>query len=566
MTGRALALFKGEFPHTGRSYDVIIAPRALESAVRTAGASFEALEDFVDPGSIEEAAQLLGELARATFPDGTRVSRSRMYKGYELWWFSYDELFYRECLPYTQYQRLFERLRDFSHVEVHHASVAGLLHCYLDAYGVRHTFHGKPRSFPSLGIWLQAFVSLISLPLLMLKRPGILLYTGDRFDPPRDHSFRLRLVYEELRARKLPFAEFIRSLEPARTMFAHALKRRRPVIYSYALKVVLAWFSSLAGEHKLEARLPEPERQFRLALAATYLPRARAHAWMIALMHRIVRLVGFRAAFIAAASSRTFHEVIACKLARVPTVGILHGAASRYYNVYDFMPEYDGKARLGVDSYGVWSEGWKHYYLEHGRMYGAEQLPVSGPIRPLQGLERPAASRDAQADPVKVLFVAGELSAPEEVLPYMRALMQTKGVSFYLTFRPYRDAFEAWLKEHEPELLQSIPPERIFRGRRIQEDIADCDVVVGSYSTAVLEALLQLKPAIFYRTKKWGDYFGMKEEGSMFFAENPEELVERVRKSRDIPAQELKRLQERFFGDPQKNGSAWVVDELEKML
>ena len=558
--GSALVAFSGPLPKG--SYDLVIAPRAL--AREAGGGLFEAFEDLTDPGSIEEAAALLGELARTTFPDGTRVSKAATYEGYELWWLSYDDLFYRECLAYARYRRLLERLREYSHVTLARPPATALFRSYLEAYGIPHAITDEPRRFPSLGVWLQVLISLLSLPVLALLRPAILLYTGDRFDPPRDHSFRLRLVYEELRTRGLPFAEFIRSLEPGGTMLAHAIRRRRPVVYSYAIKVALAWAASLAHSPKKLERTGDAERDFRTALSSAYLSRARGQRWSIKVLRLVVRLVGARAAFIAAASSRTFEEVIACHLAGIPTVGILHGAASRFYNVYDFMPEYDGQMRLGVDEYGVWSEGWKEYYEKYSRMYGSKELFVSGPIRPLKGItETPAPARTG---PVKVLFVAGELSVPQEILSYLTTLINDPGISFYLTFRPYRDAFETWLKAHEPALLLSIPPERIFRGRRIEEDIAACDVVVGSYSTATLEAFLQLKPALFYRTKKWGDYFDMKGDAPALFAESPEELLSRVKESKNISPVELKRLQERFFGDPTKNGSAWVVDRLENMV
>lgn len=557
---RVLVSFRGPLPRKG-SYGLVIAPRAREQEVIARGASFEALEDWTDPESIEDAAAFLGELSRAEFPNGARISKAAAYKGYELWWLNYDDLFYRECLAYTRYKRLLERLRKSSHSTLVHPPAATLFRSYLEAYQVPHLVRGAPRSFPSGGIWLQVLISLLSLPLLALIRPAILLYTGDRFDPPRDYSFRLRLVYEELRRRKLPFMECIRSLESGRTMLAHFMKRRRPVIYSHALKAVLAWMAAFFGERKRDARWPDAERTFKTMLSSAYLSRARGQRWSVAALRLLVRFIGIRAAFIAAASSRTFEEVIACRLSGISTVGILHGAASRFYNVYDFMPEYDGRMRLGVDEYGVWSEGWKRYYLNHSRIYGPEELKVSGPIRPLR---TSATSRADRQGPVEVLFVAGELSVPEETLPYLRALMEEKGVSVFLTFRPYRDAFEEWLKCNDPALLEKVGIQRIFKGRNVAEDIAACDVVVGSYSTAALEAFLQMKPAIFYRTKKWGDYFGMKESAPALFAETPEELVRRVKESKNAGPAELKRLQERFFGDPRKNGSAWVVDRLEE--
>src|SRR3989344_4280491 len=126
-----------------------------------------------------------------------------------------------------------------------------------------------------------------------------------------------------------------------------------------------------------------------------------------------------------------------------------------------------------------------------------------------------------KSGPIKVLFVAGQLTAPTEAIPYLQTLVEAKGLSVHITFRPYRDDFEKWLREHYSETLEKIGEEKILRGD-IHDAIAQCDVIVGAYSTAVLEGLLQFRVPVFFRTKKWGDYYSLKEydEEHSFFAEN----------------------------------------------
>ena len=187
-------------------------------------------------------------------------------------------------------------------------------------------------------------------------------------------------------------------------------------------------------------------------------------------------------------------------------------------------------------------------------------------MRPLQ-IKISSEAPFGHKGPVKVLFVAGQLTAPEEAMPYLLALVATKDLSVYITFRPYRDDFEKWLREHHPETLEKIGEENILRGS-IHDAIAKCDVVVGAYSTAVLEALLQFRVPIFFRTQKWGDYYDLKEydEKHSFFAENPKELIARIKNTRTVSKEDLEKLQGRYFGDPYKNGSKWVVDQLEDAL
>jgi len=402
-----------------------------------------------------------------------------------------------------------------------------------------------------------------------------MLFTGDKFDKSKDYDFRMKFIYQELRERNISFVEFIRSLEPWRKVLRHVLVRKRPVVYSEAVIFVGRFLSFITGGHSFAkqkfgphffASEKDPEMRFKFIVATGYLLRVYDDVWAIRIMKSILWVIGVRVAFITAVLERNFHAFLGCKLNAIPIVGILHGVASRHYNTYDFLPAFDGEKMLSVDKYGLWSEWWKKYYLENSKAYRPEQLHVSGLMRPLERENNTSpASHELQKtnDPIKVLFVPGELSEPKEIMPYLQTLMETEGISVHLTFRPYRDAFERWLTENNPQIVNEIGEEKVLRGS-INEAISQCDFVVGSYSTAALEALLQLKPLTFFKTCKWGDYFDLKDldnEGR-FFASNPEELADFVRKSGGISKDILKKLRERFFGRSGENGGRWVVEQL----
>ena len=245
----------------------------------------------------------------------------------------------------------------------------------------------------------------------------------------------------------------------------------------------------------------------------------------------------------------------------------MHGVASRSYNVYDFLPAFDGAKMLSVDKYGLWSEWWKGYYVKNSKAYRKEQLYVSGPMRPPTP-DIPHIHKDQRPDSsVRVLFVSEQLAVPEEVFPYLELLLKEEDISVYLTFRSYRDGFEVWLKENHPETLETVGKSNILRDG-INSAVDKCDVVVGTHSTAVLESLFNLKPFVFFHTKKWGDYFNLKgySNAFKFYTESTEELIESIGESKNVSKETLKKLQNRFFGDPYKNGSKWVVEQAEQVL
>lgn len=570
-----LAVFGNELPcgWASRGYSHVVALDALKGEVEAQGAAWVSLDSLVEPGSIYEASALLEDLSRLSFPDGARIASSFTYKGYELWWIHYESLYFYFCLPYTQYRKLLEFLASRESVTLYQPPVPALFRAYLEAYQRPVSILSTGTApLPSLGVWLQGLLTICSLPFMAVARHPLLIYVGDKLEPGKDHDNRLRFLYAALREKKLSFVEWVRSLEPGKSVWRHFWGRSRPAVYPEAVRSLGRFCSLLAGGRvrarrqfgaERYAAVSDPFVRFTYAIATPYLLTAHEDVWAIRCMRALLALAGTRAAFIAAATDRNFHTVIACKLNKIPIVGILHGVASRHYNGYDFMPGFNGEKRLSVDRYGVWSAWWKAYYKSHSRAYAPEQLFISGPIRPIVSSARAAEHPSAEAAP-RVLFIAEQTVSPAESMPYLRALLARDDLNVTVKFRAYGDGFEKWLAEHAPDLLMRA---RSVRGG-MQEAISGVDVVVGAHSTGVLEALLLCKPPVFFRTKKWGDYYGLADDVRTrgFFAENPEELIEKIHAARSASAEALKELQERYFGDPQKNGSAWVVDQLQSVI
>lgn len=580
--GTALIVFGKDLPVEVidlRKFDIVVADKKFEKDIENLGSTFVEIDTLIDPGSVYEADAFLKELSLLNLPDGTRLSKSFVYEGYELWWVHYNNFFQYFCLPYTRYRKLLGYLRDFQKVSFYQPPHKKLFCFYLRAHECDVVVLREPvlRNFLALpvGVLIQIFITFLSVIILAVRKRRILVFTGDNFEQSQDYDFRMKFIYEELRHRKLSFVEFIRSLESWKIVIKHAVTRRRPVIYYEAVASVGRFMSILSGgrwrarqrfgSHVFESEMDQDAR-FKLLIATQYFLSVYDDIWGIRIMKLILRMIGIKAAFIPATTERNFHTVLGCKLNNIPTVGILHGVAFRYATPYDFMDGFDGKKMLSVDAYGVWSEWWRDYYIKYSKAYKPEQLYVSGPMRPLGILKESDAVKMSQDNRVRVLFISEQVAVPSEVMPYLRELIDRRDIELTIKFRPSRDGFEEWLLLHEPQILK-LEHLRIVKGG-MQEAIHEADVVVGSYSTGVLEALLQLKVPIFVRGQKWGDYFSMAESDKTrcFFAENPEELSERIKNARTLSSQLLADLRERYFGDPYKNGSKWVVDRLEKIL
>ena len=580
-----LVLFGDESPYKSllseRHYDAIVAKEKWRQDFNGVGSRFISLESLIEAGSIYEASAFVEELSFLKLADGSRITKSFIYEGYELWWIYYNNLFLYFCLPYTQYRKLLKYLKSFPNVYIHQPPYKSLFSCYLEAHGCKMSVLRKSGikspSFLPFGVFLQILITLVCLPVLVFGKRHLMVFTGDKFEKDRDYDFRMKFVYEELRQREIPFVEFIRSLESWKNVLGHAWKRRRAVIYPEAVAFAGRFISFLIGGHRRARREfsadifmvgSDPEAKFKSLVAIQYLLSVYDDVWAIRITKFILRVIGVKVSFIPSASERNFHAVLGSKLNGIPTVGIMHGVASRFYNVYEFMPGFDGEKILSVDKYGLWSEWWLEYFREYSRAYKSEQLFLSGPMRPILNKASLSTSKSkSKGGLVKVLFVSEQQAVPEEVLPYLLTLLDAKEVSVYMTFRPYRDGFELWLKDKRSDILGRLEESHIIRSG-IHDAIAICDVVVGAHSTSVIEALLNFKVSIYFKTQKWGDYYNLKDydKKHSFFAENPDELVEKIKNSRAISPDAIKDLRERYFGDPYKNGSKWVVDQLEGTL
>lgn len=558
MKGKALVIFKGNLTSKSEEwlsqFDIVLSPTQIQT--------------LTEPGNVLDASEITRQLSLVETIDGVRLAKSVNYKGFELWWIHYNDLMHRFSLPYTQYRELLKHLVEYREVSFIEAPFPELFRHFLEAHGARCEFMGKTRRGLPFGVLLQVGLTILFLPWLVFKRAPIMLWTSDQFDRETDYDFRLGYIYKELRNRKIPFVEFVRSLEPTKTVLRHALVRRRPVVYSYAISNLVNSLSTI-----LPASLPlnpkphlTSEEKFWFSVASHYLGNARSSVWSIKVIKVILKLIGTRSAIIDAASSRTLHEIIACKLEGIKVFGIQHGASMRDYNVSDFMPEFDGEKALAVDKFGVWSEWFREHHLRNSRAYKPDGLVVSGPMRPFEDKDGAVLKRSVDG-PIRVLFISEQLAAPEEVMPYLRALLESPEMEVCLKIRPYQDGFENWLRENHFGIYKKIGKGRMVKGS-MSDALRECDVVVGAASTGVLEALLEPIPFVFFQTKKWGDHFELKSFDSQyrFFAENPQELIASILKSREVPIEVLIKLQNRYFGDPYKNGSKWVVEEALKQL
>jgi len=400
-------------------------------------------------------------------------------------------------------------------------------------------------------LFLPFLYSLASLAWLAATRKArTAIWTGDFLDARTRADFRVGDLYRALADGGIPFVEFIRGNQagfPA--AWKNAVARRRPAVYYEALTFFLGGLFPSPSLPEAPEGLSRAYRRFRADLDGV--------ARSIPILRAAYRIAGVRELIAWEYSDRQAGLIHAARSLDIPVIGFMHGAGMLAYMAHEFIPEYQGPGPLGPDVFGVWSEWWAGYFRERSRLYG--RLEVSGTLRKSRRPRKAGAPRG----PIrKVLWISEPLGVVEESLPYLRAL---------------RAGFEVGIKKRPSTsdrfynaLLAADPGFRDLEARDgdIFEAIAEYDPVVGSHSTAVLDATWLDKPFVFVDTPKWGDYFELagSEATRWLLARDPASLVAALRKWEGADAAGVcAEVRERYYGDPARDGCAWIVETIKGM-
>jgi hypothetical protein len=401
---------------------------------------------------------------------------------------------------------------------------------------------GFVRHFP---FFLYSLVSIAWLMSRPGKRAGI--WTGDFYDGRTGGDFRLGNFYRHLDDLGAAHVDLIRThTGGVWKAMRNAWRRRRPAIYCDSLACFLAFRPSLGAFNLSGIKDAAARRVF--FLYRNEIADIQASA---GLLRRLLPLLNVRALVAWEFSSRQAAAILAAKERAIPVIGFMHAAGMQPYMAHEFIPAAAGD--IGPDVYGVWSRWWQEYYLRNAGIYG--QFAVSGPMRPPTATRKPVRPLPLSG-PLKVLWISEPLLNPEEAAPWLRHLCAQHHVS--IKKRPsVTDRFYQGLMRAFPEFGGlGVVEGDIFEAAR------NADIVLGSHSTAVIDASLVGTPFLLVRTHKWGDYFELSGFESPYALYVPdvdalETSLAHLRASG--PGDVLSAIRERFYGDEEKDGSLWAA-------
>lgn len=483
-------------------------------------------------------------------------------------WAFYDLFFHNIAIPCSKYGSILDLCKTAERVESFNLpeDLGTVLELWTQHYKVPYHFI-KPRktlkkSIKSVGQSLQRFFffiySLISILRIKMDRISIkvAVWSGDyvgqelRLDP-RLGDLEKALIKSGFSP--IPLIRF-GGVSPKQSM-VHFWDRKGPVIYYETLNSLL----KLLPKKQFAKRSWESTNVYQYLFMRLFLERSFLLEKEINLWKQIFRFLNIRIFIPWFLSNRTASLIWASKSAHIPTIGFMHGVSIKTFMGHEFMSEYSGEP-IGPDHFGVWSSWWKQYFDQNARIYPPNSIEISGPLK---SLAFDITNMNKKHDQLRI-FIVSEAHLPvNELTPYLEKLIQRKNTEIIFKVRPFgTDQF--WQAFSNHKLHKEI--QFLINREKTPDCFQSADLVVGTHSTAVLEALALNKPILILNTKKWGDYFNLSEKFSPqicpFWVQTPDHLLERVEYVLNQRGSEIWRENFRLFFGENASGSEWVIKKI----
>lgn len=379
-----------------------------------------------------------------------------------------------------------------------------------------------------LQIGFEFFISLISLFFLtVFKKKRVGIWTSDYYNELSKGDFRLGSLYIDLDENAVDFIEFIhRNPHGLKNTVNNFVKRKRLAVYTRCFDLFISKFNR--EQFKYENSLNEYYLKHD-----KYFSKRHLKFWSWVLIKSDVRtLVPWEL------SSRQANLIFASKINQIKIIGFMHGAGMKEYMIHEFAKGITLDNSI-FDSYGVWSEWWKAYYMNNSDLYG--RIDVIGFQR----------FNNIKLDTVnikKILFIEEPLANTEELIEYWINLGKLD-VEFGLKIR------KGTHTNYSKKISKHLNISKYFSDSMV-EAFEWADLVIGTHSTAVIESSMYNKNFLLLETVTWGNYYNL-DSNYILTLNSDFDIIFDVKIN-----QKLKEISEKFFGS--YSNHKWLINEILK--
>jgi hypothetical protein len=403
----------------------------------------------------------------------------------------------------------------------------------------------------------------------MVRRPQVLVFSSDVITPGRSYDARIEKIYTSLFTTGSRFIEFFGSKGGGREI-GNFFKRRRPCLYR---DVAPVWLQT-RNERGL-ARLgqsvgrsrQDPEVDFLHSVAEKILlPASLSSKQMVRNLQWILRRLRPQIGLFLD-DSRYAHELVtACKLNGIPTLGVQHGLYSCIAPGLISLG-FQNARNHGFDRYLMWSPFFVDLMSNVSSLYKKDNLRTGGlPRNRVSVSETLLPETDPSKERLRVMFVIEDYDSilqNTEVFPYVRSLLANPRIELFIKLRlsPV-NVGKGKLRTPFTEMTEMDFPQPNLLTGPIDAYLPQMDVVVGSWSTAVLDSIYHQRPVVLFKTSLYEDPLGLSAAGVATIVDRPSELAGAVARAAQEPAAAMARYKSQVWGDREINAEELILEEI----
>ncbi len=421
-----------------------------------------------------------------------------------LWWL-YNRLIYENiCLYSFKYEKLLSLLSDNDNSEFEiitsDEKLKFLIKHYCSFHGIKvtifHSFINKVNLFFST--ITKLFLTFLSLPFILFTKRKTLIFTSNNFSKFGNFDYRFFSLFSKLKSEKIKYFMGIRTTNYPGTILYRFIKRFKPVIFFDSINEI----STLI--------YPSFSSNFKSSSYLGYLSNINNFVNLKSIdlslsIHRLIlKLANPLSALIADNCERSNILLVSCNQLLIPTIGIMNGVETIYYNVQKFNHfAINSNHLLRQKHYGVWSDGIKQYYLKKSKLYSLENLEISGKLRVSSNKATKSFFEDRKV--FNICWLIEIHVNIYELIPFIKVILDNPQYSLTFKLDPTKPNNSIDYFNKLCNILKGY--KLISTGITIEEASLKFDLFIGAFSTALIDVISFYTPILIIKTNQWGNYF-----------------------------------------------------------
>jgi len=513
------------------------------------------LEDYLEAPYIKDARELTDKI----FIENSNFIDQYEYKGYKITWSWYDNV-YQTAINFLSIRKLIEKIEFFNPDEIVLIGIPSkyskVLKKYFLSVDVKFSVEYKLIKYLQEFVFnlILLFITFISILFFSLRKgSSVAIRTEDLIFKNTKSDFRLNHLYVKFKENNVQSIEFIRNTS-IRKFFINLYKRKRFAIYYTSI----IYFVTLFTKKQILIKKPS---NFSESVLFSFHHQNNSFINSMYFFEKILKILKINNFLLISFSSRCAHLAVSAKSLNIPVIGIMHGLSQKEYVVQEFIESYNEDKKIGCDIYGVWSPYYLEYFKKYSKISHLRSFQYSGLLRPVNFFNSKEIFKRVSNKKIKILLISEPLVNVSEIIPYLKSLLNHNDIEISIKIRPMiKDTYFEDMKLQLPEISNF----KVY-DCKIEDIVEDYDILLGSSSTAVIEASLLGKISVLLNTIKFGDYFDIDNLilDEPLLIREPEELYSNLlyRINNEEVLKTIPKIQNRFFGD-NKDGTQWIIDQI----